>query len=130
MLVDDNNGVLEATCALLEGLGYAVVTASNGPEAIALLEGGEPVQLVFSDVIMPGGMSGYDVAARVLTERPGVKVILASGFHDDGLRQDDLILEGVMVLRKPYTRARLAHALRAALGSSDHESRRTSPANT
>jgi PAS domain S-box-containing protein len=130
LLVDDNHGVLEATCALLEGLGYAVVTASNGPEAIALLEGGEPVQLVFSDVIMPGGMSGYDVAARVLTERPGVKVILASGFHDDGLRQDDLILEGVMVLRKPYTRARLAHALRAALGSSDHESRRTSPANT
>jgi CheY-like chemotaxis protein len=115
LLVDDNHGVLEPTCALLEGLGYAVVTASSGPEAIALLEGGEPVQLVFSDVIMPGGMSGYDVAARVLTERPGVKVMLASGFHEEELRQDDLLLEGVMVLRKPYNRVRLAHALRAAL---------------
>jgi PAS domain S-box-containing protein len=115
LLADDNDDVLEATSALLEGLGYAVVTASNGPEAIALLDGGEPVQLVFSDIVMPGGMSGYDVARRVLTERPGIRVVLASGFHDEEPGHDDPVLDGMTVLRKPYTRARLAQALHAAL---------------
>ena len=70
LLVEDNDKVREATANRLEFLGYAVLEAKTGPEAITLLESGEPIVLVFSDVVMPGGMTGYDVVERVCSMRP------------------------------------------------------------
>ena len=61
LLVEDNDRVREATVNRLETLGYAVLDARTGPEAIRLLQSGEPIALVFSDIVMPGGMTGYDV---------------------------------------------------------------------
>jgi len=132
LLVDDNDRLLEAEYALLEGLGYAVATASSGPQAIAVLESGAPVRLVLSDIVMPGGMSGYDVAREVLTRWPGTGVVLASGYHDIEVPEGDAYLAEVSVLHKPHSRAELAGALRAALarGAQAGGSRRASPANT
>ena len=65
LLVEDNNKLREATANRLESLGYAVLEAETGPEAINLLKSGEPIALVFSDIVMPGGMTGYDVAEWV-----------------------------------------------------------------
>jgi PAS domain S-box-containing protein len=115
LLVDDDQKVLEATHAILEGLGYAVISAENGPQAMAVMERGDEVDLVFSDIIMPGGMSGYDVARTVRTKRPDIKVVLASGFHNEELARGDRFLDGISVLRKPYSRGQLAQVLSAAL---------------
>jgi PAS domain S-box-containing protein len=114
LLVEDDERVLEAAHALLEGLGYAVLDARSGAEAMALLAEHSEVKVVLSDIVMPGGMSGYDVARRVLAERPGTAIVLASGFNIEDRRQDDA-LQGLPVLRKPYSRAALAEALHAAL---------------
>ena len=70
LLVDDDQKVLKLTHAILEGLGYAVISAENGPQAMAVMERGDEVDLVLSDIIMPGGMSGYDVARTVGTSDP------------------------------------------------------------
>src|SRR6266566_2058323 len=114
LLIDDDQKVLEATYGLIESLGYAVISASNGPQALALLDHGEPVQVVVSDVVLPGGMSGYDVALDVLRRWPTIKTVLVSGFHDGRYQRNDKALDIVQVLPKPYTREQLARALRRA----------------
>ena len=82
LLVEDNDKVREATANRLKSLGYAVLEAKTGPEAITLLESGEPIALVFSDIVMPGGMTGYDVAEWVRSMKPDLKVVLTSGYSD------------------------------------------------
>ena len=98
----------------LESLGYAVLEAKTGPEAITLLESGEPIALVFSDIIMPGGMTGYDVAEWVRSMKPELKVLLTSGYSDMPLAVSEAV-RAIKVLGKPYTREQLACALREAL---------------
>ena len=114
LLVEDNDKVREATASRLESLGYAVLEAKTGPEAITLLESGQPIALVFSDIIMPGGMTGYDVAEWVRSRKPGVKVLLTSGYSEMPLAANEIVRE-IKVLEKPYTRDQLACALREAL---------------
>ena len=82
LVVEDNDKVREATVRRLESLGYAVVEAKTGPEAITLLKSGEPIAIVFSDIVMPGGMTGYDVAEWVQSMKPEVKVLMTSGYSD------------------------------------------------
>ena len=95
----------------LESLGYAVLEAKTGPEAITLLQSEEPIALVFSDIVMPGGMTGYDVAEWVRSMRPELKVVLTSGYNDMPLAASEAV-RAIKVLGKPYTRAQLACALR------------------
>jgi CheY-like chemotaxis protein len=80
LVVEDNDKVRAATVNRLGSLGYAVLEARTGPEAIKLLESAEPVALVFSDIVMPGRMTGYDVGEWIGSRKPYVKVILASGY--------------------------------------------------
>ena len=98
----------------LQSLGYAVVEAKTGPEAITLLESGEPVALVFSDIVMPGGMTGYDVAEWVRSMKPGLKVLLTTGYSEMPIGASEAV-QKIKVLGKPYTREQLACALREAL---------------
>ena len=114
LLVEDNDKVREATANRLKSLGYAVLEAKTGPEAITLLKSGEPMALVFSDIVMPGGMTGYDVAERVRSMRPELKVLLTSGYSDMPLAVSEAARK-IKVLAKPYTREQLACALREAL---------------
>jgi CheY-like chemotaxis protein len=114
LVVEDNDKVREATMSRLESLGYAVLEARTGPEAIRLLQSGEPIALVFSDIIMPGGMTGYDVAEWVRSVKPELKVLLTSGYSDMPLAASEAV-RAIKVLGKPYTRAQLACALREAL---------------
>ena len=114
LIVEDNDKVREAIVRRLESLGYAVVEAKTGHEAITLLEAGEPVSLVFSDIVMPGGMTGYDVAEWVRSMKPDLKVLLTSGYSDIQFAMSEAVRE-IKVLEKPYTREQLACALREAL---------------
>ena len=114
LVVEDNDKVREATMSRLEFLGYAVLEAKTGPEAITLLKSEEPIALVFSDIIMPGGMTGYDVAEWVRSMKPELKVLLTSGYNDVPLAASEAV-RAIQVLGKPYTREQLAFALRETL---------------
>ncbi len=114
LVVEDEENVREVAKRLLETLGYAVVAARTADDAIALLEPGAGIDLVFSDIVMPGKMSGTDLARWIHAQRPGIKVLLTSGYSAEAADGD---LGGVKVLSKPYTRAELGQAVHAALGS-------------
>ena len=115
LLVEDNAEVRVVTRARLEELGYTVVEAENGPQAVAILQQGAGIDIVFSDVVMAGGMSGFDVARWVLKERPGLRVLLTSGYAEDVLRGQEGEVAAMRILRKPYNRTDLARALQQAL---------------
>jgi CheY-like chemotaxis protein len=117
LVVEDNDKVRDAAVSRLESLGYAVLEARRGFEAIKLLESGEPVALVFSDIVMPGRMTGYDLANWIRSKRPGVKVVLTSGYSSNMPLAASEAARETRVLGKPYTRQQLAHALHEALSS-------------
>ncbi len=115
LVVEDNPAVRELTLQRIEGLGYVVLEAENGPAAVRILERGEPVALIFSDIVMAGGMSGYDLARWAKTNAPNAKILLTTGFAEEEARADVRGSAGIQILRKPYNRAELAVALQAAL---------------
>ncbi len=116
LVVEDDAQVREVTLKRIESLGYAVEEARTGPEAIKHLESGAPVRLVLSDIVMPGGMTGYDVARWVASNKPDIRVILSSGYNE-GDRSVDATgaIRDVAFLEKPYSRDSLARALSEAL---------------
>ena len=119
LLVEDNDDVKLVTRQRLEQLGYRVIEASNGKEAIATLEAGIEIDAVFSDIVMPGGISGIDLARWMSTNRPDIRVLLASGFAADAIAAQNEDLPDVDILRKPYSRTELAQALRRTLTAAD-----------
>jgi PAS domain S-box-containing protein len=114
LVVEDNAEVRELTLQRVEGLGYVAREAESGPAAIRLLES-EHIDLVLSDIVMAGGMSGYDVARWVAAHTPAVKVVLTTGYAAEEARHDPTASGAAPILRKPYKRAQLAVALRDAL---------------
>src|SRR5690606_27996674 len=100
--------VRQLTIRRLKLIGYDVLEAGDGPSALAIIERGDAVDLVFTDLVMPGGLSGRDVAIRAGELRPGIKVLLTSGYAEELVRGDELQREQLKVLRKPYQQAELA----------------------
>jgi len=115
LLVEDNAEVRSVTAKRLQNLGYSVLQAENAAKAIEILSAGSEVDLVFSDVVMPGGMSGFDLAHWIETNGPAVPVLLTSGFAEDVARAGEPPASALEILRKPYSGAELARALRKAL---------------
>jgi len=115
LLVEDNAEVREVTRQRLEILGYRVLEASNGATALATLAIGTQVHIVFSDVVMAGGLSGFDVAREVRQRWPTTRILLTSGYPDDILRGQSTEMQDLRILRKPYNRLELAKALRDVL---------------
>ncbi|WP_162914221.1 PAS domain S-box protein [Taklimakanibacter lacteus] len=114
LAVEDDDAVRSLTVTRLRTLGYEVHEAPDGASAIRLLENGLKIDLLFSDLVMPGGLSGYDVAKRAREIDPAVRVLLTSGYAEDLLRTDDL--GEFKLLRKPYRLTDLRQALDAAFG--------------
>ena len=116
LVVEDDNEVREVTRKRLEALGYTATEAKTGPEALERLKSLEGVRLVLSDIVMPGGMTGYDVARWVASNKPDVKVIMCSGYNaGDQAIGAQQAFDDVIALGKPYTRDQLARALSDAL---------------
>jgi CheY-like chemotaxis protein len=115
LLVEDNADVREVVKSQLETLGYAVLTVASGPEALQALANPDCFDLVLSDVVMAGGMSGFDVARWVQAQVPGLRVLLASGYPDAVLKSEAPGESRPEILRKPFSRAELARALRRTL---------------
>jgi two-component system CheB/CheR fusion protein len=114
LVVDDNEAVRQVTVMRVAQLGYVPVEAATGAEAIEILRSNLPITIVLTDVVMPGGVSGYDVSEAATRLRPGIAVVLSSGFVDDQLRKDNKAVAHIL-LHKPYKKAQLATALRQAL---------------
>lgn len=115
LVVEDNAGVRDVARQRLEALGYKVVEAESGPAALAALQAGAVVDIVFSDVVMAGGMSGFDVARAVNAKWPSIRLLLASGYAEDVIREQGGERLPLRILRKPYSRQELARAIRDAL---------------
>lgn len=115
LVVEDNEAVREVAMQRLEGLGYVTLEAASGAAAIALLESGTEVALVFSDVVMTGGLSGFDLARWLGQNRPEIPILLTSGFAAEALEDKFGGNSGPRLLRKPYNRRDLSIAVRQAL---------------
>jgi PAS domain S-box-containing protein len=116
LVVEDNPAVLDVTVQRVTALGYTVASAGDAKAAIARIEtAGDSITLVLSDVVMPGGMSGFDLAGWLATNAPGIKILLSSGYPDQVASDPRHAPVRFRILRKPYSRSELARALRAAL---------------
>jgi CheY-like chemotaxis protein/two-component sensor histidine kinase len=115
LVVEDDPEVLEIVLAMLRGLGYSVLIARDGPGALDVLRGPERVDLLFSDVVMPRGMNGAELARRARALRPELPVLLTSGYTAHALSEEHGIVDEFPLLPKPYRVAELGRALRGAL---------------
>jgi two-component system CheB/CheR fusion protein len=116
LVVEDDPKVLRLTAARLEELDYKVVAASNGPDAMDILKRNKSIDLVLSDVVMPGGMTGFDLAGKALDLRPDLKILLATGYAKGVEPRDAAAAEAeYRILRKPYGLRELARTLRELL---------------
>jgi len=115
LVVEDDADVRALTVALLTAEGYRTVEASDGKLAMEVLRNTPGIDLLFTDVVLPGGISGVDVANNAVDLVPGVKVLFASGYADDVLTPNGQTFENFQLLRKPFRKADLARHIRAAL---------------
>ncbi|MCT4371083.1 PAS domain S-box protein [Yangia mangrovi] len=118
LVVEDQKAVRDATRERLQSLGYSVVEAADAEEALGILRWQRDIRVVFSDVVMPGEMSGRDLAKRVLHDFPGVEVLLTAGYiAETSPKGVDDPTANVPVLIKPYRLHDLAAALRSLLAA-------------
>jgi PAS domain S-box-containing protein len=115
LVVEDDQAVRELVINLLDGLGYRTLEACDGPAALALLDRHEEIDLMFTDVVLPNGMSGPDIAALAQSSRPGLKVVFTSGYTQDALADDAGEGHPIELLQKPYRKTELAKKLFASL---------------
>ncbi|MDI1287049.1 MAG: response regulator [Reyranella sp.] len=115
LMVDDNAEILEALGLQLTSLGYQVIAAANGAEALEILARVADIDLLFTDVVMPGGMNGSQLATEARSLRPGLKVLFTSGYFQGALVQNRTIDANVRVLAKPYRKQELAKRVGEAL---------------
>lgn len=118
LVVEDNEQLRKTAVTQLGSLGYRVLQAPDGHAALKILDGGEAkIDLLFSDVVMPGGLDGYALATAATERKPGLKVLLTSGFPGDSLARNGARSPAFPLLGKPYRKDELARAIRDALGS-------------
>jgi signal transduction histidine kinase len=116
LVVEDDALVRNYVTAQLASLGYQTISAADSRAALALVDKGEKFDLLFTDVIMPGGMNGRQLADEVAKRRPGMKVLYTSGYTENAIVHHGRLDEGVLLLAKPYRKAQLASMLQQALG--------------
>ena len=115
LVVDDEQDIRDNVAAMLRELGYGVQTAASADEAVRVLEQGARIDLVFTDVMMPGLVSATELAARAGQRHPAIPVLFTSGYSENAVMRDGRLQDGVNLLSKPYGRADLAAAVRNAL---------------
>ena len=115
LVVEDDTLVREHLVAQLRDLGYRVTDASSGPEAYEIIKRMDDIDLLFTDVVMPGGMNGRQLADAALKLRPGLKVLFTSGYTENAIIHHGRLDAGVLLLSKPYRRQEMAAKVRKAL---------------
>jgi CheY-like chemotaxis protein len=114
LVVEDDPRLRRLTCDLIADLGYRVLMSGDGAAAMQVLEEQPDVRLLFSDIVMPGSMSGLDLARRGRERYPALRVVLTTGYVPE-LADETRERDGLLILRKPYRKAALARVLHEAL---------------
>lgn len=117
LVVEDDPLVRRFSTQQLGTMGYKVLAAEHAARALEILQSGEHIDLLFTDVVMPGGMGGRELAQKALEIKPDLKVLYTSGYTENAIVHHGRLDPGVMLLNKPYRRVDLARKIRAALGN-------------
>jgi CheY-like chemotaxis protein len=118
LIVEDDEDVRDSTVALLRELGYSVLAARNGAEALSRLQGSEQIDVLFTDVVLAQGMNGQLLAVEAAALRPTLPVLFTTGHALSAIIRDGRLDPGVQFLAKPYTQREIAQRLRAILDAS------------
>jgi PAS domain S-box-containing protein len=116
LVVEDDELVRNFVTAQLDSLGYRTVTVADGRAALTQLSRGLQIDLLFTDVVIPGGMTGRQLADEVSRRRPGTKILYTSGYTENSIVHHGRLDRGVLLLSKPYRKSALASMVRLALG--------------
>ena len=120
LVCEDDDKVRAYTVDVLKELGYRVMEADNGAAALQALEtASEPIDLLFTDVILPGGMTGADIAQQARAQQPGLRILFATGYARNAIIHHGRLDPGVELLTKPFTYAELATKVREMLDRDD-----------
>ncbi|WP_105422542.1 MULTISPECIES: ATP-binding protein [Neorhizobium] len=117
LLVEDDDEVAALVREMLEDLGFQVVRAATAAAALGALANGRRIDLVFSDIMMPGGMNGVELAKEIRSRRMDLPILLTSGYSEAAKQAAEV--QGIKILRKPYQLAELSEALRGAIARHD-----------
>jgi CheY-like chemotaxis protein len=116
LVVEDDALVRKYVITQIESLGYATLEAASGAEALNIIDNHADIDLLFTDVIMPGGMNGRQLVDEALKRRPLLKALFTSGYTENAILHHGRLDAGVLLLAKPYRKPELARMLRVALG--------------
>jgi nitrogen-specific signal transduction histidine kinase/CheY-like chemotaxis protein len=117
LVVEDDSLVRRYVMTQIESLGYITFEAANAREALQIIDGAPTLDLLFTDVIMPGEMNGRQLVDEALKRRPSLKTLYTSGYTENAIVHHGRLDSGVLLLAKPYRKSELARMLRLALGS-------------
>src|SRR5262249_50084314 len=117
LVVEDDPLVRAFVTAQLQSLGYRTIAADDGPAALVEIDRHPDIDLLFTDVIMPGGLNGRQLADEAMRRRPNIRVLFTSGYPEDIIVHHGRLDAGVHLLDKPYRKAELARMIRVVLGA-------------
>ena len=128
LVVEDDLAVQATVVEMLRSLGYKVMKADHAAAALAILGSGVPIDLLFTDVVMPGELRSPELARQARLLHPGIAVLFTSGYTQNAIVHDGKLDAGVQLLSKPYARDQLARKLRQMLSTEPARAPRTEPA--
>jgi PAS domain S-box-containing protein len=120
LVVEDDPDVRTLTVTLLSELGYEILEASDAAGALRVLDGSPRINLLFTDVVLPGGMNGPELAAEIRRRRPGMAMLFTSGYTEEAIIHQDRLEDEIELLNKPFKRSDLAQKIRAVLEHANH----------
>jgi PAS domain S-box-containing protein len=123
LVAEDDEAVRETTVALLSDLGYRVLKAKDADSALTIVESGVPIDLLFTDVVMPGRVKSTELARAAKERLPNIGVLFTSGYTENSIVHGGRLDPGVQLLSKPYTREALARKVRSILMRAEQEKR-------
>jgi CheY-like chemotaxis protein len=117
LIVEDDELVRNYIVTQVQSLGYRALAAGNASEALTIIDKGEKIDLLFTDVAMPGSINGWQLAVEALHRRPALKVLYTSGYAKIDMPSDERLDTDVLLLAKPYRKIDLAKMIRTALAA-------------
>ena len=129
LVVEDDEEVRGTVVDLLGDLGYRVLKARDAQSALAIVESGVPIDVLFTDVVMPGPVRSPELARRAKERLPGLAVLFTSGYTENAIVHGGRLDEGIELLSKPYTREALARKIRHVLRNEQQRGRARSTAD-
>ena len=115
LIVEDDDSLRPQSAATLRELGYSVIAASDGAQALLLIDQQPNISLMFTDIVLPGGMNGRQLAQEAMRRRPNLKILFTSGYPRDAIVRNGQLEEGMEFMAKPFRYAELAKKVRSVL---------------